>query len=119
MVCKDMGHPIKGKGGVRRHIYCPPLLESGTQPQSLVASLHALVLPQGEVISRWQGDMPCAGREEAAQRRVADAELAAESARQEAGGAEARAAAAEAAKIELSLQLAELASAGSKDHSAR
>ena len=56
------------------------------------------------------------GREEAAQRRVIDAESAAESARLAATQADARAAAAEAAKIELSLQLAELASAATGDH---
>ena len=62
--------------------------------------------------------MGCAGREEAAHKQVADAEAAAESARQEAQAADARAASAEAAKIELSLQVAELASGGSSDHAA-
>ena len=46
---------------------------------------------------------------------MSDAEAAAECARQQAQQADARTAAAEAAKVELSLQLAELASAAGED----
>lgn len=60
-----------------------------------------------------------AEREEAAGRRVAGAEAAAVAAAESARLADGRAAAAEAAKIELSLQLAQMASTLSQDHAAR